>query len=78
MLNDGIKYKTNVVLQNNTEVFTPDADGLITMNLIDTDNMEGEQYYIISFGDKNYKFQVPDASSAIFWDLDPVSTKISI
>ena len=78
LINDAVQYKTNVILQNDTVTYTPDADGLITMDLIETDNMEGTQYYLISFGEQNYKFQVPNQSSAIFWDLGPVKTKITM
>jgi hypothetical protein len=74
-LSDGIfKYKNNVYIRSQKVVYTPDAvTGLITMNLPDTDNMEGKAYYHFNFNNGvKYRAKVPATTDTLnFWDLDP-------
>jgi len=78
-ISPSVQYKTNLTIVSEVISVTPDATtGYVEFDLIETDNMEGTQYYLISFGEQNYKFQVPNQAEANFWDLGPVKTKITM
>ena len=78
-ISPSVQYKTNLTIVSEVISVTPDATtGYVEFDLIETDNMEGTQYYLISFGEQNYKFQVPNQAEANFWDLEPIKTKIAM
>lgn len=72
-LSEGIvQYKTNVTLKSEEVEYTSDENELVSMTLPETDNMEGEVYYIFDFGNGiKYRAKVPYSAGTInFWDLN--------
>ena len=68
---DVVKYKTNISIRNQEIEVTPDSDGYWEIELLDTENMEGEDvHYIFKFSEKRYlKRRVPEEESKNIWEL---------
>ena len=65
-------YKTNTIIKSVEFSVVPDSlTGVATVDLIETDNMEGNQKYIFNFGDGVvYRASIPYSETAInFFDL---------
>jgi hypothetical protein len=61
-------YKTNTKIKSNIIPVTPNSVGRWEVDLIETTNMAGEQYYIFDFGNNGILKQVPNTQSS--WDFE--------
>jgi len=67
--NEAVKYKNNILVRQLVHEVIPNADGYCEIELIETDNMEGDQRYIFEFGNIVYKRKVPNSAEKNFWEL---------
>jgi hypothetical protein len=74
LMEDNVKYKTNVLVRAIACTVTGDERGRIAFKLVDTENMEldadgNEQRYQVKIGNEVFYINVPDQDLAYFWDL---------
>lgn len=71
LLADKVLYKTNVMLVRSIVTVTPNAQGFWEVDLVDTTNMAGDNYYVFDFGSNVVSIkQVPNTSANVdFNDL---------
>lgn len=69
LVNDAVKYKTNITVTRETYTVTPDSNGYWEIELVETENMNGNQKYAFEIGDKRFERGVPDEISANFYEL---------
>lgn len=69
LVNDAVKYKTNITIMRETYTVTPDSNGYWEIELVETENMNGNQKYAFEIGDKRFERGVPNEISANFYEL---------
>lgn len=69
LVNDSVKYKTNITISSEEYTVTPDGDGYWEQELVETENMEGDQVYGFAIGDEFFERAVPNQGTANFYEL---------
>lgn len=70
LVNDAVKYKTNITITREDYTVTPDANGYWEIELAETENMDGTQRYAFAIGDELFEREVPNEISANFYELN--------
>lgn len=66
---NAVEYKDQTTIFATRQKVTPNSDGYWEVELVETDNMAGEQHYIFEFDGLRLKRKVPNEASNNFWDL---------
>ncbi len=69
LVNDAVKYKTNITIMREFYTVTPDANGYWEIELVETASMDGDQKYAFEIGDERFERGIPDSISANFYEL---------
>lgn len=68
-----IQYKDNIIAREDDIVITPESDGYVEANLVETENMTtidgSDVLYEVEIDDKKYYFEVPNQENALLFDL---------
>lgn len=70
---DAVQYKTDTVLQRTTITVTPNENGYCEVELIENENMPTGAHYIFNFGNRSYKFAVPNEANKNLWGLTSIT-----
>jgi len=66
---DGVKYKDNILIRKTLITVTPNSEGYFELDLIETENMEGDVKYEITTGHRIYVKEIPNEASKAIWEL---------
>lgn len=69
LIDRAVKYKTNTMIDREIITITPDSTGFWEVELIENENMTGNQGYKFTIDAKNYYKVIPDEPNRAFWDL---------
>ena len=64
-----VKYKSNVVLLNETKTFYSNSYGYFELKLIENENMESDSYYVVSINKQLFRIKVPNQAGCNFLDI---------